>query len=1187
MDVIQVTDEAGLFGRTHINIIRPEDVTAAGKANIIAGAKASDDPVWAATDFLADKAYRTLLHRGLSKPNIQYLSFEPEQDVDGDGIATNDIYGASTLANATNSFTAFASGANKLLVYLVDHGSDSAGQGFMRLNPSSMLTAAQLDGWLDALEAGDTGLHVTVVMDFCYAGSFLDELAGSSNRTLIAATADGELTYFIAGGLVSFSDAFFTALQLGYDVNNAFLVGRQAMSAYQFAGLDDDGDGVYAPGIDGAESGFPVGATLVAGLDVPQVGEVSPNQIITNGTEVTLWADTISSVYPIERVWCVIVSPSHQPDTSAGIPVLDIPELDLLPDSVNPGRYQATFDGLTEAGTYKVMFFAQDIWGGVSISKQSYINQGGFLEQAIVVAGGPVSEPGWSSIDFIARTAYETLRSRRFEHGDLYYLSAAGTQDVDGDGTNDVDGLPTLEAVSNAIANWATSADRLTLYLVGRGTNNTVQLDTGVYLDGRALDGWLDAFQMTDRSVNLVLEFAGSGGFATNLPPPLNRERISIASTRPLRASLMDDGGLVSFSQYFLAEIFGGKTIGEASTRARKAIRRASGALRQRAGIDDSGNGQLNEKNLDGQVAGQRYIGAAFATGDDSPHIAAVIPVSTLGEGESQLTLWAAQITDVDGISNVWCTITPPDYDGASALPRVELSWAPGPARYEALYSGFTAPGPYTLTFYASDTKGEISPAVQSEVIKPDAYEEDNTLLHARPFDIARAYQLHTFHTPTDTDWVRFYALSEYVYDIETFHFSTNIDTVLDLYRQEADGTLTHVDHLDEFGFDEGELTGLDFPQDGIYYLQVSQFQTNGSGPGSYELVIQIPAGDGVFLVIGYNLLTGGPLPLGSYASINGVPYPFAENGAPTNRVDPLYPGGQYTVEVVVAQSGYLPLDDPHQQGAVLDVGNAAYGNPRRAQTTQVDTGLALTNGYLAFGFWPYVEVAGTVRDAWTGERLGGAGLQVAAQSGFFSSTNGYLFEGYPFYATYQSDWSSGTMGAFPSDMRFPAGAADLAIALAGYSNRLLHSAVGAVSPGDRIDLGLVDLYPLDANSNAVGDAWEVLYFPGQTNVSPQADADGDGHLNREEYLLGTDPTDALDLFAAEQITNAAGITITWPVKSGRVYRTLVTEDLATNAWSLGGGPWTATTAATTMQWTDTNAVGTQGRCYRVDVLAP
>jgi hypothetical protein len=49
---------------------------------------------------------------------------------------------------------------------------------------------------------------------------------------------------------------------------------------------------------------------------------------------------------------------------------------------------------------------------------------------------------------------------------------------------------------------------------------------------------------------------------------------------------------------------------------------------------------------------------------------------------------------------------------------------------------------------------------------------------------------------------------------------------------------------------------------------------------------------------------------------------------------------------------------------------------------------------------------------------------------------------------------------------------------------------------------------PANYDTNSLPIAWEMQYF-GQTNVNPNADPDGDGWSNWQEYLDGTNPTNA------------------------------------------------------------------------------
>ena len=79
-----------------------------------------------------------------------------------------------------------------------------------------------------------------------------------------------------------------------------------------------------------------------------------------------------------------------------------------------------------------------------------------------------------------------------------------------------------------------------------------------------------------------------------------------------------------------------------------------------------------------------------------------------------------------------------------------------------------------------------------------------------------------------------------------------------------------------------------------------------------------------------------------------------------------------------------------------------------------------------------------------------------------------------------------------------------------------------------------------DQDGDEMEDSWEISYF-GNTDSSATDDYDADGQTNLEEFIAGSDPTDASSLF---EITSIIHPTLSWNAHADRIYEVWWTDDL-------------------------------------------
>ncbi|MDB6020615.1 MAG: hypothetical protein JWQ04_472 [Pedosphaera sp.] len=127
----------------------------------------------------------------------------------------------------------------------------------------------------------------------------------------------------------------------------------------------------------------------------------------------------------------------------------------------------------------------------------------------------------------------------------------------------------------------------------------------------------------------------------------------------------------------------------------------------------------------------------------------------------------------------------------------------------------------------------------------------------------------------------------------------------------------------------------------------------------------------------------------------------------------------------------------------------------------------------------------------------------------------------------------------------------------------------------------------VDSNHDGIPDAWELQNF-GTISINVNADPDGDGMSNLQEYLAGTDPNNAAsNLKITAQSFSAGGTfaSLTWNSVLTRCYYVEKATTLGSANWTDSGlGQIASAGSATSTSLSDTNA---SARFYRIRAVRP
>ena len=322
------------------------------KAVLVAGGELSDAN-WQAISTKAQLAYTALRKQGYIDNDIQYLG--ANQNVTGWDAFPSTL----TISDAITTWA--KSKTQELVIYLVGGGSNQA----FRLNQNQILTAVQLDGWLDSLQSTLPGI-LTIVYDADLSGSFIPLLTPPSGKPRIVVTGTNavEQANFLGNDSIRFSNYFWSGVFNGDTVWEAWLGAKRAIEfagTGQSAQLDDDGGGNPNQKTDGSIARYyRVNAGILFAGNEPLLGTVTNAQILAGATTANFSVDGVTSTGTIDRVWAVITAPHGS--------IAAMAEITMTLDRTDPegNRYLGSYNGYNNYGTYEVLVYAEDTNGVVS-----------------------------------------------------------------------------------------------------------------------------------------------------------------------------------------------------------------------------------------------------------------------------------------------------------------------------------------------------------------------------------------------------------------------------------------------------------------------------------------------------------------------------------------------------------------------------------------------------------------------------------------------------------------------------------------------------------------------------------------------------------------------------------------------------------------------------------------------------
>jgi hypothetical protein len=365
---------------------------------VAGGGVTATNTIREATLYLADLVYSRFKSRLFADEDIYYYRPIPWVDLDGDGQDDHIVdvnlekeeFNVADFGQRITQWAANQSSDGPLYIYLIDHGDI----GNFRLYPNQILTAAQLNNYLDVFQER-TGRLVVVMIEACKSGTFINDIVRDGQNRIIITSADDKDSYMQMDGRISFTQFFADRLLEGNSLYQGYVKTKTALAnlgllyTNQMKPQIKEGQAL-------SSSTVYVGGNFGIASLYPEIASQTPSITISAGTSQSLFAQ-LSSLERIEAVWAVITPPDYVPPSTTGgleAPVVTLPTIKLA--SAGNGRFEGVYQDFKVSGDYRLIFYARNSTGYVTVSPPTFIT---------VTGGQPTGMPGDVNDDKVVNLA--------------------------------------------------------------------------------------------------------------------------------------------------------------------------------------------------------------------------------------------------------------------------------------------------------------------------------------------------------------------------------------------------------------------------------------------------------------------------------------------------------------------------------------------------------------------------------------------------------------------------------------------------------------------------------------------------------------------------------------------------------------------------------------------------------------